>query len=256
MNYILFSAVSALLLILVPIIINRRFRKSWKMPKGMFVRAGLSLLVIEVFYFTLASNVLLGFPAVIDSSPIVKSLCAGLLAGLFYELGRYVVLDKLLKQVRTVREGIYFGFCWSAMETVILGIVLLVGVFGMQMLLNTPDISAQLPDATATDIEQIKTLQEDTIQVLAQNPWMAFTTVIERASLIFVDIALSLLMILGFYMGTTGFAWMAVGIRTVFVASVSLAGGINLLAAEGVFVIFALIAFLMIKRITPVFPRK
>jgi|WetSurMetagenome_2_1015567.scaffolds.fasta_scaffold152490_2 uncharacterized membrane protein YhfC len=256
MNFILFSAVSALFLIILPIIVNGRFRKIWQMPKGIFVRAGLALLVIEVFYFTVASNMIAGWPVIVNAHPIVRALCTGLLAGLFYELGRYLVLDKIFKQVRSWREGIYFGFCWSALETVLLGIILVISVSGMQILVSSPDIASKIPEATSADAEQIKILQQEVVTMLGQSPVMALAPVFERVCLMIMDIALSLLMILGFYSGTTKFAWAAVGFRALFMASVMYAGGINVYAGEAMFLVYALLALLLMRQIRKSFPAK
>jgi len=256
MNFIVFSAVSSVLLIVVPAIVASRFRAKWKMPKRMFVKTGIMLLIVEVFYFTVVSNLISFWPEIETIDPVSRALILGLIAGLFFELGRYVVLDKVMKQVRSWREGIYFGFCWGALETVLLGIILLISVFGMQAISVTPDIAATIPNATTAQIDQLKTLQDETLSLMKQSPFLAFSPVLERASLMVIDIALSLLMILGFYRGTTKFAWGAVFLRTLFMASTIYVGSINVVAGEAVFAVYAVIFFLFIKQIRKFFPEQ
>jgi uncharacterized membrane protein YhfC len=253
MSFVLLTLISGIVLAVVPVVLVRLLRKKWEMPKGVFWKAGLCLLVIEVFYITLVSNAAPMLPAVITGNPISNTIFFAVFIGLFFELGRYVVLDKVMKYIRSRKEGIYFGICWSALETILLGLMMLLGAYGMQVISSTTDLSSLLPGATTADIEQMKMWSQLAV-TMAKNPILALTPILERVSGMIVDVALTLLMIFGFYRGTTKFVWVAVLLRVLFSASVTYAASKDILTGEAVYLIYASLALILIKELKKLYP--
>jgi len=165
------------------------------------------------------------------------------------ELGRFLVLDKMMKGVRTLREGVYFGLGWSGLETALLGMVIVIGVFGVQTLVATTDLSARFPDASKTDIEQIQSFQKQAAELMQGNPLAGLTPLLERGSMLVIDIALTLLILLGLYRGLTSYIWAAAGLRTLFSAALVYAGGLNVYAGEAVFLISGILAWLLARQL-------
>jgi uncharacterized membrane protein YhfC len=253
-TFIVLCVISGAILITVPFLIARKLRIKWKMPKGLFFRAGLSFLLVEIFYYTVITNLIPSWNNFETLPGIVRSLIIGVIAGLFYELGRFLCLDRFFKKVRSYKEGIYFGLSWNAVETIIFGIFLIFGILAMQMIINTPDLKAALPNAAPADIEQIGQIRDEMLSVVNDNPYLALTTILERAVLMLADIVLSLVMILGFFRGTTKYAWLAVLLRTIFWTSVLFASEINLIAGEAAFAVYGIIAVISIPKIKNLFP--
>lgn len=218
MNFLVFSAISGVVLVVAPLYLVRRFRREWKMPQGMFLKAGLVLLTIELFHFSVMDSAISVWPQFLDLHVVWQSIILGLSAGLFFELGRFLVLDKLFQKVRNVKQGLYFALCWNGLETVILGVLMMMGSYGIYLLATTSDITTLFPDASMNELEQTKVYQEQAFEILGMFPLYGLTPLLERAALLLLDMVLTLVMLLRFQQGGNPFVWFAVLGRTVFTA--------------------------------------
>ena len=236
------------MLIAVPVYIVRRFRGPWKMPEKLFSRAGLCLIVIEIFHYSVMSQVLSMWTDFPSLPLIVQSAFLGLAAGLFFELGRFLVLDKLFSSVRSYKDAVYFGLGWNGVETFIVGLLLIVAVFGINMLVTTDDVTSIYPDADKTQIEQIELFRASAIKMVNDEPYMGIVPVVERGTFMLMDVALTLIILFGFSRGTNVYAWYSVLFRAAFVGAVFAAQKINPLAGELMFLIFAAAAYAVIWR--------
>jgi uncharacterized membrane protein YhfC len=247
MIFLILAAVSGVILIVAPVAVARMLKARWKMPDKMFFRAGLFLLVIEIFHMAVVGNGTSAFPQFFAMPTAVQALILGLLAGLFYELGRYVAMDRFFRNVRDRKEAIYFGLGFSGLETIMFGILLFIGTFAIYTLANTSDLAASFSTASPKDLEQLKAFQEQALQLVNGNPLLALAPVLERLSLGLIDIAMTLVMILCFQRGDTKYAWAAVAFRVLFVSSLYIVSNYNTAAGELVFAAFAAISFYIIQ---------
>jgi uncharacterized membrane protein YhfC len=249
MNFLIFSAISGLVLIVFPIAVIKRLRTSWKIPKGLFLKAGLAALAVEVIYAAVLGNGTATWPRVLDMPIYVVAIIMGAVSGLFTELGRFLVLDRFMKTVRDFREGVVFGLGWGGVQTVLYGAIMLLGVIGMYMLSGITDIQTVIPDADTSQVANFIEIQQKSAELMAGNPLLGLAPIFERVSMISIDIAMSLLIIFGLIVGRSSFTWMAVGFRTVVTASVIYLNTINTLAGVACVVAFGIIAFYMTKRL-------
>ncbi len=252
--FLILTGACGLIMFFAPLYVARYFSKRWQMPTKVFWRAGLALLIIEVFHLAVISNGATIWPELLELSLWHKALIFGTIQGLFFELGRFLVLDKIQPTLRSYHQGIFFALGWSGVETVFLGLALFIGIFGMNALLQTEDVAVLFPDASQEVLIQMKEYQQVTKELVKNNPLVALSPFIERASQFMIDIALTLLMMLGFIKGTTRYTWIAVGIRTVFSIIVIYLASVSLLAANIVFIAAAIAVFYFLRILRENFP--
>jgi uncharacterized membrane protein YhfC len=220
------------------------------------VRAGFALLFIEIFSTLVAGNGISLWPQYADLPVVVRALVMGLFSGLFYELGRFVVLDRLMPKVRSFRQGVAFGMGWAGMEMFFLGFALIVAAFLMNFILINGDISQAFPNATADQLQQLADFKDQATQLVNGNPLVALTPLLERFCLMIFDVAMTLLILFGFTRGESRYTWLAVASRGLLIALLIGAGSINPLLAEPVFVLFAVGAFFVVRWIRRSYPEQ
>lgn len=247
MTFLILAAISGVILTIAPVAIARRLKARWNMPPKMFFRAGIFLLVIEIFHMAVTANGTTAFPQFFALPEAAQALILGIIAGLFYELGRYVALDRFFRNVRSSKEAIYFGLGWSGVGTILFGILNLLGAFAIYTLANTTDLAGTFASAAPKDLEQLKVFQEQGMQLINGNPLLALAPILERLSLGLIDIAMTLVMIICFQRGDTKYAWAAVAFRVLFVSSLYVVTNYNTAAGELVFAAFAAISFYIIQ---------
>lgn len=260
MIFLVLTAVTGIVLFAGTVYFYKKFSKDFGLPKKIFWKAGFFLLLIELFYLTVVGNATSIWPVLLTIGTLQKALLLGLVSGLFFELGKFVILDRVMKDIRSYQQGIFFGFGWQGVETLFLGVLIFLSVFGMQILVNTTDLSAVMPNAGTQEIEQLKTYQQDAKQLLAGNSFtngnafVAMAPLLERGAGMLVDIALSLLMILGLIKGEFKYVWLAVGVRALFVFLLVYLSEFNPILPEAVFVVFGIAAWFGIKKIKAFYP--
>jgi|GEM_PF-4925453 len=213
MNVIVVSTLSGFILALVPLLLARPLRERLGVKQRMFLRIGLWFLLIQMFQIVILGNLSSSFPVVDSWSEIVKALFYGVFMGLFMELFRYVLLDRVFRHIRTYKESLYFGFCAAALTTVIMGFVLFLGSFGLNMVANTSDLSTLVGSSTPEDLQQAMMFQSQARELLAQPAVYGFIPLVERSSFLLFDMALTALIVFGLAKGETKYAWAAVFAR-------------------------------------------
>jgi uncharacterized membrane protein YhfC len=254
MTFLIFSCFSGLVLAAAPFWAVRVLRSRWKMPKGLFFKAGISLLIIEVIHMAAVGNATSVWPAVLEWPLYLQALVFGAAAGLVTELGRFLVLDKFMKSVRTFKEGIYFGLGWGGVSTALIGMIMVTGVIGMLSFTTAGDLAARFPDASKSDIEQLQGFQKQAADLMQGNPLFGLAPLFERAATAIIDIALTLLILLALQRGENKFVWAAVGLRALIAGLQIYAVSINIVFAEAVFLICGTVAYFLIVRIKKSYP--
>lgn len=198
----------------------RRFRKEWKMPKGLFLRAGLALLVIELFHFSVMDSALSRWQELfLSQHVVVQALLFGLMAGLFFELGRFFVLDKLFKHVRSQKEGLYFAMGWRGVEMFAFGFLIVAGSYGIYLLATTPDLATLYPDASTTELQQLGEYKGVAEDLYGTFPLYGLTPLVEYGALLLLDMFLTLVVLLRFTRGSNRYVWLAVLVHGLFAAA-------------------------------------
>jgi len=203
-------------------------------------------IVAALLVFGVTLNLNGSFPA-FDQLPIwLEALILGFVSGLFMELGKFLVLDRLMPMIRSRESGLLFGLGWSGVSFIFLGLILAFGVFGMQNLATTTDINSVVPNADSDQIQFLQASQQQIQELAAGSPFKAFTPLMESTATIILDMGLVLLIILGFNKKQTRFTWFAVGIRTALSAALIYASQIDGFPIEIVFAGWILVGGLLI----------
>lgn len=254
MLFFIFSLLVGLVLFLAPLIISKRLSQKWQINRKIFWRAGVFHALIMLIYLSVLGNLDAVFPSINNLGEVWQSLIAAAITGLFIELGRFVVLDRFMKNVRSSKEAIYFGFSWAGFYALVIGIFTIINAFGMYYLMNTSNIATQFPQATT---EQIQLLEEAKKQSAedAQNPYMAFAPLIENASLIMIDIAMTILILLAITKPLTRFVWLAVGFKVLANFGSFALANVNIFLSEAILILFAVISYFLIKLLLKNFVR-
>jgi len=249
MTFLFFSLLSGLMLVVLPLLAVRRLKAKWQLPKGLFLKAGLAALMIEIIQVAVIGNGTSLWPQILDLPPYQIALMLGLVSGLFTELGRFLVLDKLMSKVRAAHEGVIFALGWGGLQTIIYGAVVILGVFGMYTISSVSDLATILPDADKNQLASFAEIQKQSQVLMNSNPILGFAPVIERGSLILIDIVLTLLIIVGLIEDKTSYAWLAVGLRGLVTALVFYANSWTPLLGQFFLFLFGLAAYLMTRKL-------
>lgn len=256
MNVIVATAISGFVLSVVPLVLVKSLRNRFRIEQSLFWKAGLWFLLIQMFQFVVLGNLTDYFPFLKNVSDIVLALIYGLFVGLFVELCRYVLLDKVFKNVRSYKEAVYFGFCWAALTTVIIGFVLFLGSFGLNTVANTNDLSTLVGSTTPDDLEQASVFQAQARELLAQPALYGFMPLIERGAFFLFDIALSVLIVFGMNKGETSYAWAAVFARAAAISCLFVMSESNVLMTIAALFALGGLCLLFVYKIGPSFPKQ
>lgn len=252
MTFLVVAGVSGVVLMVASVVIARYFRAKWKMERGLFWRAGLALLVIEIFYFAVIDGFLSWYPEFLNMHIVLQALIIGVTGGLFYELGRFFVLDKLFKKVRGFKEGIYFGLGWSGVATFVVGFFTVILAIGVSLIISADDVTELMPDVTPEQAEEYKALANRFVE---GDFWLGIEPLLNRGLHFVLDVVMTLVILYGFMAGTTMFVWVAAGYHALFITALFIAGD-----AGGVPIVVTLLAFLALtifffKKVARDFPR-
>jgi len=254
--FLVLSLISAVIMIVIPVFLLKYFSKKWQISGGVFWKAGLFLLFIEIFYLAVIGNASSLWPDLLTSSNLLKALIVGLSTGLFFELGRFLVLDKIFKNLRSVRDCAFFAMGWGGVETLLVGILLIVSTFGMQFMIASNNLSALMPDAGSQEIKQLEELKQESIVLMSGNPLLALTPVIERVSRTALDLSLTMLCLLALVKGETKYVWMAVAMRALITLTAVLIGSLGALAGDLIYLTLALFSLFAIKQVRILLPKQ
>lgn len=251
----IFYITGAILLLIIPVFSAWYFSKRWNLPKKIFLKAGATALIVDLFYLAVMGNGGTMLPSWVTGSPLLMALIIGIVSGLFSELGRYLVLDKVFPKLRSFREGLYFAMGWSGVTTFLIGIIMLITVPAIQILISSDNVEAMLPDASTQEIIQLREARETAIELVNGNPFMALTTVAERGSKMALDLSLTVLVLLSLATGETKYTWSAVGLRSLILFVFSYAGAFSHLAADFIMVALAAFSLSIIRQYRKKYPK-
>lgn len=235
-------AVVALLEILVPLALGywvvKKFGLSWR----VFGLGALFFIIVQVFHapFVILTQNPLYFallPFGTRAALAGLALYLGLMAGLFEEIGRYLVYSYLFRrrEIPLTREnGLLFGTGWGGVESMIVALVVLAGM-ASYILLTGDGGAITLPDDPAVQV------QVDALRALT--PLDILPGLAERMMTITLHIAWSLLVLAAVVYGKKALLALAIlWHAAVDAAAVYLVQTQGILVTEGVIFLFAVIA--------------
>ncbi|MCJ8009287.1 YhfC family intramembrane metalloprotease [Lederbergia wuyishanensis] len=135
--------------------------------------------------------VVTNFPNYADH-PWIFGLYGAFAAGIFEELGRFILFTWLLKKYLNYKGGLSFGIGWGGIEAVVLMLMIIVPNIIFAFLINAGTLESSL--AAQIPADQLVTLKET---VLNQGISFYMLACVERFFAVFIQIALSLLVLLG-----------------------------------------------------------
>ena len=138
-------------MILLPIILwiyfTRKLALSWK----LLLAGGLTFVASQVLHIPLV----IAMGSFLQSvSLLVNAIILGLLAGVFEETARYILFRRVLKNIKSWKEGILVGLGHGGTEALLLGILAAVG-FANMMIYQNIDLST-VPSIPADQLELAK----------------------------------------------------------------------------------------------------
>lgn len=255
MTFLVLLVASSLVLILAPFYLVRRFSAQWKLNRLIFWKAGLMLLFIQIFYLTVISNL----STMVEIPVLYRIILFGVLAGLFFELGRFLVLDRFMKKVRTFKEGIFFALGWTGLSTILMGFGLLAASFGLNTLLQSGDISSLIPADAEIDMKLIKEMQEEILTIARNFPYLGIEPLLESAAWFVINIALTLMVLMGITKGEQKYVWSAVAFHSFILIAVNFISTdylMDFLTNVVVFAAFAAISYFLIRKIKELYPKQ
>ena len=188
---------SALLMIGLPIALGWIWARRWGARWGVFFAGGVTFIASQVAHIpfnTIVLNPLLtqfGWDPVGDIvARYWVAIIFGLSAGVFEEVARYIVYRWWMKDVRTWREGVFFGLGHGGVEAIILGALAGLALYAALAFQST-DFETLAPDQ----------LQAVTLQFEAYwaSPWYdVLLAVVERIFTLMVHVSLALLVLQAF----------------------------------------------------------
>lgn len=197
--------------------------------------------------------VITNFPNYMEH-PFIFGIYGGLAAGVFEEVGRFVLFIWLLKAYRKYKDGISFGIGWGGIEGVLLGCLAVIPTIIFAFMINNgifeSEIIAKAPP------EQAAALMEMKEKILRDGPIYYLIFALERIFAVFIQIALSLIVLLGVVKKTFLYVLYAILIHAAidFPAALYQGGVIKeLWMIELMIFIFAILAIFYIQKAKPFF---
>ena len=186
-------------------LIHRQRQARWSLFFiGVAGFVGSQILHIPFNWLIINKLELLPTDVAILSNLIIVALFAGLSAGVFEEVTRYLVYRFWAKGARTWGRGLMFASGWGGIESILVGLV--VGINAIALAAMSQGLLLDLIPA-----EQLSLLEEQ-IQAMVTLPWYeVMLGSLERLFAIALHLSLSLLVMQVFTRGKLWWLWLAIG---------------------------------------------
>jgi uncharacterized membrane protein YhfC len=202
------ALLSALGMIVLPIVLAFYVTRKFSLPWKLIFAGGLTFIASQIFHLPVLSGLTAMFksgvlPAVpVAWAPWFNAVVLGLLAGIFEETARWILFKFILKNTRTWEEGVVVGSGYGGTEALIAGILLIVTVIYMIALRNA-DLSTIVPP------EQVE-LAKKQVAEFWSTPWyLALVGVLERVFAICLQISLTIMVLYSVAYRKPAWFWIA-----------------------------------------------
>ncbi|MCZ8497360.1 YhfC family intramembrane metalloprotease [Priestia megaterium] len=238
-NFITFSMV---LSFLFPILLVIIMKVKYKMAlKSVLIGALTFFVFAQILEGTLHSIILKNS---IFENPWVYMLYAGIMAGAFEEVGRFIMIKSFLKKNHAWKDGVGFGIGHGGLES-----ILLVGITNITMLSYATLINKGNFETLFTNKAIKDTLMPIQENLINSSSYLWLLSGIERGLTIFVHIALSLLVLQCIRSGTKKLLFLAICLHAFlnFPTALYQKGVItNVFIVEAIIALFALLSIVFI----------
>ncbi|MFZ2455088.1 MAG: YhfC family glutamic-type intramembrane protease [Candidatus Altiarchaeia archaeon] len=182
------------------------------------------------------------------------AIILGLLAGLFEELGRFIVYGRFFIRNRidlSVRNGVLFGAGWGGVESMIIGLLILLASFSYMYAAPLTDEQVRelnvSMNGTLTS-EKAAEIDREITDLMALTPWDILPGMAERIFAVTLHITWSVMVLSAVVEKRNVFLVLAVLWHSATDALAVFIGQIyGVMAAEGVLFVFALAGFLYLR---------
>ncbi len=215
MIYLVLFILTGLVLILGTRYLAVRARKRFGVEKGLFLKIGLIPIIIALFHAAVLDGALSYWPDFNSQNVLIQGFALGLFAALFYELGRFFVLDKMFK-VRSRDKAIYFGIAWSGVTAIILGIAALIGAYGIWVMLGPVETGQLFAGADSAQLNTLSQFREFIVNEASNTPLMGLAPIFQRGSLLILDVMLTMVIVFGLTIGSSAYVWYAIMAHTIY----------------------------------------
>lgn len=242
----------------LPILVGRYMRRKFKLPWSIFFWGMAGFLLVQVIHYPLV---------VFTQNPLERSLAEGLgaagaliafavvlglLAGAFESAGKYLVMKRKGKRWHLdVRKVLFFGAGWGAIESMIIGCLLLTTMISYVTVASMSD--EQLSDLRETANgsltgKELRSFDEQIEALRALTPLDLAPAPLERMAAFTAQIALTLLAGLAILKGRWIFLGAAIAAHAALDAGgVYLSSTLGIWAAEVFVTAFALVSLYYIR---------
>jgi uncharacterized membrane protein YhfC len=244
-------------MIALPVGLGVLLTSRWKLSWRFWLVGGATFVLSQVLHipFNLAATQLLQGTPLADLPPPAQRLFSavflGLSAGLFEELSRYAMYRWWLKDARSWRKGVLTGAGHGGVEAILLGVLVLLGFFQLAALRG-------MDLATLVPADQLASAQQQ-VAAYWSMPWYAsLLGALERALVIPIQIACSVIVLQTFARRQWGWVALAVAYHALVDAAAVLAlPGVGAYGTEAIVAGFSLLSLaiiLLLRRPEPVPP--
>ncbi len=226
--------------------VHRRFGASWSSWGWGALTWTVSQMLLRIPLLAVVTIALRGRFADMDPDTAfwINLVVLTISAALFEEVGRYLVMRYLGKNVRDWKEGVMFGAGHGGIEAILL--VGLTVAVNLVLILAGERILAMIQNASPDQVEILRQ-QIESLRTMAW--WMPFLSVWERALAIVFHISASLLVLRAVVHGEQKWLWLSVLWHTFLNAAALLAVRYtNPVATEGILTVITVLAVVIILR--------
>ncbi len=256
MFFFVFTFITGLVLFFTPVLLMRFLSKKWRVEPKTFWKAGFAGAVSGTIVLGVILNIGSTFPAFNQLPDVAQALILGLTSGLLVELGRFLVLDRMMPTVRGREASLVFGLGWPSVAMLFLGALFIMGAFGMYNLLNTQDFATSLPNASPEQLELFEEAKKQIEILVNGSPIKALSPLLEYAGVLATDAAITVLIVFGLLKKRTRYAWFAVGWRALLSSSYFFNIDAQILPVEILYIFWVLAAAGLIASIQKKLPSK
>lgn len=256
MFFFVFTFITGLILFFTPVFLARFTMMRWRINPGIFWKAGFAGMVSGTIVLGVTLNIGGAFPAFEQLPAVARALILGLMSGLLVELGRFLVLDRMMPSVRGRESALVFGLGWASIAMLFLGGLFVLGAFGMYNLSNTQDFSAAFPNAEPEQLQLFEEAKRQIDVLVNGSPLKAFSPLLEYAAVLLTDAAMTMLIVFGLRKKQTRYAWFAAAWRTLVASALLFNMQEPVVPIEILFCFLALAAGILLVSIQKSFPKK
>lgn len=240
--------ISMSLSVLIPVILIIIFKRKYKISIKVVLFGVLTFILFVGILEGAFNGLLLNSAA---TAPFFESAWVlvpygALMAGIFEEVGRYIMMRFALKKYRDWHDGLAFGIGHGGIES-----ILILGISNLTMIIYANQINAGTFDQLMANDTLKEVLMPIKEQLTATSPLMAALGPIERVCAIALHIALSILVMYAIKSGKMKYLIYAIAFHALFDVPAALyQTGIlpNIFIVEAIIVLFAIIAVVYIVR--------